>query len=78
MFYLLDACEPGAPGAVILEDVVKEIGAEYEKSIRSWLQAEEYPIEEKEQYLEKFGLEDAQREAVLDRNTFFTKRRKRR
>lgn len=66
LFYLLDACEPGAPGAVILEDVVKEIGAEYEKSIRSWLQAEEYPIEEKEQYLEKFGLEDAQREAVLE------------
>lgn len=44
LFYLLDACEPGAPGAVILEDVVKEIGAEYEKSIRSWLQAEEYPM----------------------------------
>ena len=66
LFYLLDACEPGVPGAVILEDVVKEIGAEYEKSIRSWLQAEEYPIEEKEQYLEKFGLEDAQREAVLE------------
>ena len=66
LFYLLDACEPGSSGAVILEDVVKEIGAEYEKSIRSWLQAEEYPIEEKEQYLEKFGLEDAQREAVLE------------
>ena len=33
LFYLLDACEPGAPGAVILEDVVKEIGAEYEKSL---------------------------------------------
>ena len=49
-----------------LEDVVKEIGAEYEKSIRSWLQAEEYPIEEKEQYLEKFGLEDTQREAVVE------------
>ena len=32
----------GSSGAVILEDVVKEIGAEYEKSIRSWLQAEEY------------------------------------
>lgn len=66
LFYLLDACEPGSSGAVILEDVVKEIGAEYEKSIRSWLQAEEYPIEEKEQYLEKFGLEDVQREAVLE------------
>lgn len=64
--HALHACEPGSSGAVILEDVVKEIGAEYEKSIRSWLQAEEYPIEEKEQYLEKFGLEDVQREAVLE------------
>ena len=64
LFYLLDACDYKSSGNVILKDVVKEIGAEYEKSIKSWLQADEYPIEKKEQYLEKFGIEQAQRKAV--------------
>lgn len=66
LFYLLDACDYKSSGNVILKDVVKEIGAEYEKSIKSWLQADEYPIEKKEQYLEKFGIEQAQRKAVLE------------
>lgn len=50
----------------ILQDMCELADSRKEEQIRSWLQAEEYPIEEKEQYLEKFGLEDVQREAVLE------------
>lgn len=65
LFYLLDACDENSPACTILGDVIKEIGMEYEKAIKSWFQADEYDVQEKAEYLEKLGITGEQKAEIL-------------
>lgn len=74
LYYLLEASqdiediesEKYPDEYIILKNVISAVGDEYKKSLITWFQNDENPLERKKEWLERMGLEQEEKKIIID------------
>ncbi len=74
LYYLLEASwdiedmesEKYPDEYIILQNVIRAVGDEYKKSLITWFQNDENSLEQKKEWLERMGLEQKEKETIID------------